>query len=101
MSKIRNPIILSILVIATFAATSYAQVTTDVEPPYPRFAAIGSTVAMTGDAGIAFFNPAGLSNISKPSMDFAFTRPYDQNFMAVYGAAGAMPLCWHQPSTRR
>ncbi len=77
------------LIVASFA---YAQVTTDIEPPQPRFAAIGATVAMAGDPAMAFFNPAGLTGIKAPSFNCAFTRPYDQNFLTVYHVTAAMPL---------
>jgi len=92
VSNMRNPIILFCMVCAIFASSSFAQVTTDIEPPYPRFAAIGSSVALTGDPGMILFNPAGLATIKQPSLDFAFTKPFDQNFMTVYGASAAMPL---------
>ncbi|MDK9700342.1 MAG: hypothetical protein OEM52_09380 [bacterium] len=85
-------IYLGLFVLLSLATVGWAQVSTDIEPPQPRLAAIGATVALAGDPAMAFINPAGLITLKNPSGGFAFTKPYGVGFMNLYGAAGAYPL---------
>ncbi|MCX7834603.1 MAG: hypothetical protein N2450_00870 [bacterium] len=85
--------ILFILIhISVYTHVALSQVFTDVEPPTPRFGAIGATSALAGDPSHVFQNPAALVTIQSLCASAAFTRPYQQNFYTLYHSNFAMPL---------